>query len=90
VSGAAAVDYSGPYDEFVRFKNTNGEWVTQRISDRGGNFTDIIHTVHGRIPESDASITTEYIDNENLGYRIAPGVFIVGTEQGLDVLNVSN
>lgn len=53
-------------------------------------FGIIIHTVEGKIPEKDARITTQTYENEDGGYRVAPGVFAGGGDQGLESVDISD
>ncbi len=76
--GRAPSDGDGTENEYIRTWNaTTNSYDTKQISNIGGNEFDIIHTVHGKIPEVGTTITTDVVFNEtNNGVRISPGNFV--------------
>ena len=74
-TGMSEEEADGIENEYVRYKNEEGKWVTKQISNKGGDDRDIIHTINGKIPEKGSSITTETIENKTWGNRNAPGDF---------------
>jgi len=74
-TGMSPEEGDGIENEYIRYKDANGKWVTKEISDKGKDEKDIIHTLHGTIPQKDAYYTTETFENYSGGERIIPGKF---------------
>jgi len=75
-TGMSPEDGDGGENEYLRIWNAStNSYDTKQISDVGGNDFDVIHTIHGKIPEVGASVTTDVVYNENGGERLAPGEF---------------
>lgn len=76
-TGMSPEDGDGGENEYLRIWNAlTNSYDTKQISTLGGDDFDVIHTVHGRIPETGTTISTEVVVNENNGMRLSPGNFV--------------
>jgi RHS repeat-associated protein len=74
-TGMIPEEGDSPKNEYIRFKNSEGKWVTVEISKLGGDEYDVIRTQHGNVPDKGSWVeTTTHYNSDRMG-RIEPGQF---------------